>query len=214
MELKKCKVSDLFLFEKNPKEHVNLELAKKLIQKRGQIRPLLVDARDPKHLVALGGNARLKAMKELGIKHVYYIEVLPKDDKDAYELALEDNAEFGRYVVDQLKSGIEEFGLEDSISELTLTFDPVLVSDVVGTDVLTDEELNKELTGMADTQEAGVQGDGEVNLHHLKTFLVSMTLEEYNTLEDNLSFIIDKQGGTKVSALIEATTNYRKQLTE
>lgn len=116
-------VSSLQEWEKNPREisEEKLEALKKYIKKYGLLTPLLVDGRDKK--TVLGGNMRLRALKELGIEKVEVKYVYPKNDDEAVEIALLDNAHFGRFIKKKLKKLVD--GLEIRLDEVTVSLDEI-----------------------------------------------------------------------------------------
>ncbi len=87
-------------WEKNPrgiKEEDFIRL-KKQITKLGQYKPILITPDG----TALGGNFRLKAYRDLGIKEVWVSIVEPKNEKEMVEYALSDNDRAGYYEEDKL----------------------------------------------------------------------------------------------------------------
>lgn len=99
---------------KNPRsiKKDRFEELKSRLKRQGQIKPLLVTADG----TVIGGNMRLKAMQELGIKEVC-VSVRPvKTDKEIFDEALTDNEEFG-YYEDQ---AVAELALELGFGSLEL----------------------------------------------------------------------------------------------
>lgn len=76
----------------------DFERLKKQLQKFGQYKPLLITEDG----TVLGGNMRLKAMQELGIKDVWISVVDAPDEKTKLEYALSDNDRAGYYEEQQL----------------------------------------------------------------------------------------------------------------
>lgn len=126
MEIKTVSVDSLANWSRNPREAVDIERLKEILQKRGQLMPLLLDGRDMK--TVLGGNMRLRAMKELGWKEVTVSVVTPKDEKDAIEIALEDNDNFGKYVQTQLIELVKEFDVDRRIN---IEVKPLRIEDIM-----------------------------------------------------------------------------------
>jgi len=75
---------------------------------------LILDGRDMQTI--LGGNMRLLAMKELKWAKVSVSVVFPVDEKDAIEIALEDNDRFGKYVMSQVIELVQEFHIDTRIN--------------------------------------------------------------------------------------------------
>lgn len=108
-------IDSLQLWDRNPRsikgERFN-ELKARL-KRQGQIKPLLV-AKDG--TTVIGGNMRLRAMKELGIEEVWISQTEAQTDKEIFDLALTDNEEFGYYEQEQ----VAELALELGLSPLEL----------------------------------------------------------------------------------------------
>jgi DNA modification methylase len=98
----KVKVEDLQCWGSNPREidETQFDALKKYITKWGLLSSLLVDAQDG--ITVLGGNMRLRALKELGIEEAEVTMVNVRNDEERLEVALLDNNQFGHYVRDQL----------------------------------------------------------------------------------------------------------------
>jgi len=114
MRLEKRKVKDLKEYPGNPRkmDKATLEKLKKSIKEFGYVQPLIVNKTNE----CIGGNQRLRALKELGVEEVDVIVVdLPKSKEKALNLAL--NKIVGEFDEDLLKSFIEDI---DSI-DLELT---------------------------------------------------------------------------------------------
>lgn len=126
MDIRQVDISTLKNWERNPREAVDIARLKEILQKRGQLMPLLLDGRDMK--TVLGGNMRLRAMKELGWKDVTVSVVTPKDEKDAVEIALEDNDNFGKYVQTQLIELVKEFDVDRRIN---IEVKPLRIEDIM-----------------------------------------------------------------------------------
>lgn len=88
-------ISTLRNWNKNPRgiKKDKFEELKKRIQRHGQFKPLIITEDGE----VLGGNMRLRAMKELGITDVWVSVVYPKTDAEKIEIALVDNEEMGYY---------------------------------------------------------------------------------------------------------------------
>ncbi len=86
----------------------DFERLKKQILKLGQYKPLLIT---PEGIV-IGGNMRLKAYRELGIKELWVSVVKPKDKNEMMEYALSDNDRVGFYDADLLANMIPEFDID------------------------------------------------------------------------------------------------------
>ena len=63
-----------------------------------ELRPLVVD----EEFIVLGGNMRLKALKELGIKETFYIQEKELTPEEKKQFIIKDNASFGDWDWDSL----------------------------------------------------------------------------------------------------------------
>lgn len=104
----------LNLWDRNPrsiKEDRFKELKVRL-ERQGQIKPILV-TRDG---TVIGGNMRLRALRELGVPQAWVSVTDVTTDKEIFDLALTDNEEFGYYEQEQ----VAELALELGLSPLEL----------------------------------------------------------------------------------------------
>jgi hypothetical protein len=100
-------IPKLHEWDKNPRSisKEGYERLKKQISKLGMYKPLIVTPEGE----VLGGNMRLKAYRELGIKDVWVSIVEPKTEADKLEYALSDNDRAGYYDDDLLANLIPEY---------------------------------------------------------------------------------------------------------
>lgn len=104
------------------------EKLKKSIQEFPQmltIRPLVID----ETFTVLGGNMRLKALKELGYTDVPVIQKKDLTDAQKKEFVLKDNASFGEWDYEILTNEwgylpLDEWGIDISERSLAETFNP------------------------------------------------------------------------------------------
>lgn len=92
-------------WDKNPRsiKKDDFERLKRQISKFGQYKPILITPEGE----VLGGNMRLKAYKELGMKDIWVSIVNPSTEAEKIEYALSDNDRAGYYIQDQLYSLLE-----------------------------------------------------------------------------------------------------------
>ena len=97
-------------WDKNPREVQGKDFArlKRQIKKFGVYKPLIVYAENGGY-IALGGNMRIRALKELGQKEVWVSEVEPKSKQERIEISLSDNDRVGRYSEQELAELIFPF---------------------------------------------------------------------------------------------------------
>jgi hypothetical protein len=102
-QIKKVLIRKIRCWEKNPRAIQKKDYArlKKHIQKYGQYKPLIV-FRKKDYYVTLGGNMRLRALRDLKFKEVFILEVFPKNEQEKIELSLIDNDRGGYYDEQQL----------------------------------------------------------------------------------------------------------------
>lgn len=142
-------IDSLQLWDRNPRsiKGDRFNELKERLKRQGQIKPLLV-AKDGKTVI--GGNMRLRAMKELGIEEVWISQTEAQTDKEIFDLALTDNEEFGYYEQEQVAELALELGLSPlelksyalSLGEPT-TLD--LVIDKFGPEVTEEDEESPEI---------------------------------------------------------------------
>lgn len=133
----KRKISQLKLWDKNPRDikPKKLELLKKYIQKYGLLSPLKVTPDGE----VLGGNHRLKAIKELGWDEVWVKEVKPKNDKEKLEIALIDNQEFANYIQDELQQLVLDTP-ELELDDFSITLNTTPLTDLMPEDEIVEDE--------------------------------------------------------------------------
>jgi DNA modification methylase len=105
MQIEKRKVSELKYYPGNPRKisKKTLEKLKESIREFGFVEPLVIN----KENEVIGGNQRLKALKELGIKEVEVVVVdLPKSKEKALNIAL--NKIGGEFDFELLKTFIDD----------------------------------------------------------------------------------------------------------
>lgn len=112
-KIKKVDIKELTGWEKNPRtiDEKQLERLKSQIKKLGVYKPLLVN----QDMIVLGGNQRLKAYKEIGIKNVHVSVVETENEKEMLEYALSDNDRMGDYdeeAVGRMTLEVEDIDLE------------------------------------------------------------------------------------------------------
>lgn len=108
------KINELRNWSDNPRsiKPERFQELKNRITRFGQFKPVIVTSDGE----VLGGNMRLKAMKELGIEDIWVSIVEPKTEAEKIEIALTDNEEMGFYEDQQLISLIEKYKEEIDLS--------------------------------------------------------------------------------------------------
>jgi hypothetical protein len=104
VEIKRVAIESVGLWDKNPRKIMreDFDRLKGQITKLGVYKPLLVYEDAPGAFIALGGNMRLRALKELGHKEVDISIVTPATEAEKLEYALSDNDRAGYTDEDKL----------------------------------------------------------------------------------------------------------------
>jgi len=103
MNIIKAPIESVVPWDKNPRgiKTKDYDRLKKQITKLGVYKPLIAFKEDGKYIV-LGGNMRIRALKEMGLKEVDISVVDPKTEAQKIEFALSDNDRAGFYEEDKL----------------------------------------------------------------------------------------------------------------
>lgn len=98
MIIKKVPIGHVDVWEKNPRniKTKDFERLKKQIQDLGVYKPLICYSENGRY-ITLGGNMRLRALKELGTKEVEISIVKPKTEAEKIKYSLSDNDRAGEY---------------------------------------------------------------------------------------------------------------------
>ena len=118
MEIRKVPIKDVYSWDKNPRgiDNNSFNRLKKQISKLGFYKPLICYIEDGKY-ITLGGNMRLKALKELGFEEVEVSIIYPKTEAEKVEYSLSDNDTVGYYEGDKLLKLFEEVGEQIDFSD-------------------------------------------------------------------------------------------------
>ena len=103
LNIKRIPIAQVVPWEDNPRgiRIEDFERLKRQILELGVYKPLLVVQEKGKYVV-LGGNMRIRALQELGVKEVEISLVTPKTEAERIEFALSDNDRAGYYEQEQL----------------------------------------------------------------------------------------------------------------
>ena len=118
MQVSKVKISEVKTNPKNPRL-IKDDKFKKLVKsikefpEMLELRPIVVDENN----IVLGGNMRLKACKEAGLKEVYIVKAENLTELQKDEFIVKDNVGFGEWDWDMLANEwdtekLEEWGLD------------------------------------------------------------------------------------------------------
>ena len=146
MKVDKVKISEVKTNPKNPRL-IKDDKFKKLVKsiqefpQMLELRPIVVDENN----IVLGGNMRLKACKEAGLKEVYIVKAENLTDLQKDEFIVKDNVGFGEWDWDMLANEwdtdkLDEWGLdlpvildssEDDLKDLSSTIDNLYRIEIV-----------------------------------------------------------------------------------
>ena len=171
--MKKIDISKLKANPNNPRtinksKFERLKNSIKEFPKMLELRPIIVD----ENFVVLGGNMRLKALKELGIKETFYIQQKDLTEDQKKQFIIKDNASFGDWDWDILANEWSSKKLKDW-----------------GIDVWQPDE---ELTKAIDEDIFGKEMDTYINAQ-IKQIVLYYNNEEYETALKNLESIREKE---------------------
>jgi len=123
------KVSELKPWDRNPRsiDDASLKRLKGQLQKFKQYKPLIINQDN----IVLGGNMRLRAMRELGINEVWVSVVETANEAEMIEYALSDNDRAGKYEQDLLNGLVVDFPNVDWGGFSVDAFPPVTVPQLI-----------------------------------------------------------------------------------
>ena len=173
MKVDKVKISEVKTNPKNPRLIKDDKFRKlvKSIQEFPQmleLRPIVVDENN----IVLGGNMRLKACKEAGMKEVYIVKAENLTELQKDEFIVKDNVGFGEWDWDMLANEwdaelLNDWGL----------FVPEMPTEV-DYSILDDEDLDNELSDMADGVKKAIQIEFEAEHYEEASKLVNFWREK------------------------------------
>jgi ParB-like chromosome segregation protein Spo0J len=173
MKVDKVKISEVKTNPKNPRLIKDDKFRKlvKSIQEFPQmleLRPIVVDENN----IVLGGNMRLKACKEAGMKEVYIVKAENLTELQKDEFIVKDNVGFGEWDWDILANEwdaelLNDWGL----------FVPEMPTEV-DYSILDDEDLDNELNDMADGVKKAIQIEFEAEHYEEASELVKFWREK------------------------------------
>ena len=173
MEIQKVKISEVKLNPNNPRIIKDDKFAKlvKSIQELPQmleIRPIVVNA----DMVVLGGNMRLKACKEAGLKEVPIIIADNLSEEQQREFLIKDNVSGGEWDFEMLAN---EWNVEE-LSEWGLDV-PTFATDV-DYSILDDDDVSEQLEDMQNGVKKAIQIEFEAEHYEEAYSLVKFWREQ------------------------------------
>jgi hypothetical protein len=150
--MEKVKISKVTPNENNPrfiKDHKFKKLVKSIqdFPEMLKLRPIVVN----KDMVVLGGNMRLKACKEAGLKEVYILKADELTEQQQREFIVKDNVGFGEWDWDILanewdNTQLKEWGMD--------VWQP---EEEVDYSILDDDDLSEDLNDMTNGVKKAIQ---------------------------------------------------------
>ena len=170
MEIKTVKLSEVKMNPNNPRVIKDDKFAKlvrsiKEFPKMLEIRPIVVNS----DMIVLGGNMRLKACKEAGLKEVPIILADNLTEEEQKQFIIKDNVGFGEWDWDMLANEWEPELLDDW---------GIMIPDIFNTE---DIDLDKFF------EEDNTEKDGKLKI------ILEYTQEDYDAVQDALK----KHSGSK-----------------
>jgi len=141
MQVNKVKISEVKGNPKNPRL-IKDDKFKKLVKsiqefpQMLELRPIVVDENN----IVLGGNMRLKACKEAGLKEVYIVKAENLTEQQKDEFIVKDNVGFGEWDWDMLANEWDVDLLDEWGLDLPVIMDEPSLDELIG------EEKNKPAT--------------------------------------------------------------------
>lgn len=126
------KIEELREWDKNPRSITkeDFERLKKQIKELGVYKPLIINQDN----IVLGGNMRLKALRELGVKEVWVSVVETKNEEEMMKYNLSDNDRAGFYDPDLFSSIEPQFNI--NWSDYSVDFlKPVNLEKVINNEI-------------------------------------------------------------------------------
>ena len=132
-----------------------------------ELRPIVVDENN----IVLGGNMRLKACKEAGLKDVFIVKAENLTEEQKQEFIVKDNVGFGEWDWDMLAN---EWDV-DKLDEWGLNVP--MMPEEVDYSILDDEDLDDQLNDMADGVKKAIQIEFEAEHYEEAAELVKFWRE-------------------------------------
>ena len=187
MKAEKIKISQVKTNPNNPrliKDHKFKKLVKSIKEfpEMLEIRPIVVD----KDNIVLGGNMRLRACQEAGLKEVYILKASQLTEKQQREFIIKDNVGFGEWDWDDLANEWDAEELEDWGLDLPM--------DVKIDELEDDEEIELEQS---------------VQLEPPKEYILIMADPnslEWEEMKEELKLKIVRNGGYKQGSAFDSSS--------
>ena len=153
MKINKVNINELKMNPNNPRV-VKDDKFRKLVKsiqefpKMLEIRPIVVN----NDMIVLGGNMRLKASKEAGLKEVFIIKAEDLTDEEQRQFIIKDNVGYGDWDWTLLRQEWDEAELNEWGMDI-----PNFEDDNIDYGILDEEDLEEELKGIAGNIRKAIQ---------------------------------------------------------
>lgn len=175
MEIRKIKISEIKPNPNNPRL-IKDDKFKKLVKsiqdfpQMLEIRPIVVND----DMIVLGGNMRLKACKEAGLKELPVIKASELTEDQQREFIIKDNVGFGEWDWEQLANQWDEFALKEWGIDLP-NFDMPKDLDY---SILDEADISDQLSEMSSNVKKAIQIEFEAEHYEEASELVKFWREQ------------------------------------
>jgi len=138
---KEVEIDEIENWKDNPRDikKPDLERLKKQIQTLGLYKPLICEKEGNKY-ITIGGNMRLKALKELKHEKVWITVIETKDEAERIKISISDNDRAGYYVENILAEQIKKLGKVDlSMYKLDIKMPDMDLQDILDRNIKSTE---------------------------------------------------------------------------
>lgn len=213
-------VDDLSHWEENPRDadESDIDRVKGHLEELGQFKPLLIISDG----TVIGGNQRLRAMRELGTESAWVSLIEPEDEAQLLEYAMADNDRAGhyderglgdlltKYDIDVARFKVDFYKPQDLAQNMAATMDPddLLEKERAKHDDGDGESTDGDTTATGDSAEADSDATPR-SMEHLgsesATSMVQliMTEAEKGTLSDRVQDLKPVYGVETTSAVVQ-----------
>jgi len=165
MKIEKINIEKVFVNENNPRFIKDSKFEKlvnsiKAFPKMLEIRPIVVND----DFVVLGGNMRLKACEEAGLKEIFIIKASDLTPDEQAEFIIKDNVSFGEWDFDSLANTFDDIKLVEwglDIPSISAAADYSVLED--------NKELEEQMASLTDGVKKAIQIEFEAN-HYPQAF--------------------------------------------
>jgi len=160
VEIKKVSINDVNLWKDNPRniKTADFKRLKKQIEELGVYKPLIACPENGGYTI-LGGNMRLRALKDMGLKEVDISIVKPKSKAEKIKYALSDNDRVGEYMEDELAELVYPYMEEIDLGDYKIDLgEPASLEDLIS-DYAPDVEGEDEVPEIDDSPAITKRGD-------------------------------------------------------